>query len=76
MKQDEYLLILCDNLRRLRRAHGLSKKEMAKILGIGVKSLSLLENNILPPRLGCEMLFRASQHFKIRACELFEPTEK
>ena len=76
MQTDESFLIFCGNLRRLRGTHGLSKKEMAGIPGIGVKSLTLLENNIIPPRLGCELLFRASQYFKIRACDLFRLMEE
>ena len=75
MQNDKYFLTFCDNLRQLRNAHGLSQKKMAGILGIGVKSLTLLENNIMPPRLGCEMLFHASRYFNIRAYELFLPME-
>lgn len=76
MQTDDYPLVFCRNLRNLRKAHGLSKKKMAGILGIGVKSLTLLEHDIIPPRLGCEMLFRASRYFKIKVCELFLPIEE
>lgn len=76
MQSDESLLIFCGNLRYLRCRHGLSKREMSRILGIGVKSLTLLENNTVPPRLGCKMLFRASRYFKIRTCDLFRPIEE
>ena len=71
MQTDESFLIFCGNLRRLRSTHELSKKEMAGIPGIGIKSLTLLENNIIPPRLGCELLFRASRYFKIKVIANF-----
>jgi transcriptional regulator with XRE-family HTH domain len=71
----EELLILCENLRRLRREYGFSKREMAEILGIGVASLTLLEQDRIPPRLSCAVLFRASRYFRIRAHELFQPME-
>ena len=76
MKSEDCILALCGNLRQLRTMHGLSEKEMARIIGISVKSLALLENNRIPPRLGCDFLFRASRHFKIKASELFLPMEK
>ena len=76
MQSGECLLLFCGNLRKLRKAHGLSKKKMASILGISVRSLTLLENDVIPPRPGCDMLFRTSQYFKIRVCELFLPMEE
>ena len=39
----------CQNIRRLRMEHKFSQKQMASMLGIGVKSLRLLERNIIPP---------------------------
>ena len=41
----------CENIRLLRQAHLLSKKEMADIMGINVKTLDMLEGNILPKHL-------------------------
>ncbi len=38
---------------------------MAKILGIGVKSFNALENNIIPKRLGVEVLIRIHNIFGI-----------
>ena len=63
--------ILCQNIKSLRQKHNLSKKEMSKILGIGMKTLNQIENGILPPRMSCEPLFRIQSHFGIRPQQLF-----
>lgn len=57
------LLILCDNVRILRRRAGLTQKEMAKRLGVGVGSISMLEKGVVPKRLSCEVLFRLALEF-------------
>lgn len=75
MQKDNSLSFLCNNLRRLRAAHGLTKKQMAEILGISIRSLTLLENNVIPPRLGCQMLFQASGYFGIKAHKLLQSME-
>lgn len=61
----------CKNVKLLRETHGLSQKEMAKICGIGVQSLSTLESGICPPRISCSILFRLSKHFHIPISTLF-----
>lgn len=38
---------------------------MAKLIGIGTKSLTLIENGRLPPRLGCDVLFEIQKEFGI-----------
>ena len=57
--------ILCKNIKYLRFQHNLSKKEMAKKLGIGIASLSKIESGILPPRLTHELLLLIHEHFGI-----------
>ncbi|MGN0968016.1 MAG: hypothetical protein ACI4O3_01990 [Oscillospiraceae bacterium] len=76
MTHEEKLLALCANLRYLRRTHELSKRKMAGILGVGVHTITALENDIVPRRLGSSALVRASQYFMIRTDELFSPLEK
>lgn len=73
--QDE-ILMLCNNLRQLRKQHGISKKEMAALLHISVRSLNQLENDFIPPRLRCDFLFYASSHFRIKICDLFFPLDE
>ena len=61
------------NIKILRESVGFSKKEMAKILGIGVASLSKLEQGVLPPRAEVSIIFELSQHFNIQPHKLFLP---
>lgn len=56
---------LSHNIVRLRKKHGLSKKEMASILGIGVKSLSRIENGDFPKRIGVHLIINIWEHFGI-----------
>ena len=72
MQNDEYAIIFCQNIKALREKNGISKKEMAKILEVGVKSLSEIEQNILPPRLKVDIISKLSKHFKISPRELFD----
>lgn len=60
----------CVNVYYLRKKHGLSKREMAQILGVGIKTLNVLEEGVLPQRLGCAVLVRASEHFGISTDQL------
>lgn len=60
---------LCENLmhniRFLRRYHKLSKKRMALILGVGVKTIAKIEENIWPPNLPAFLLLFAWRRFGI-----------
>lgn len=55
----------------LRKQHGLSKKQMAKILGIGIGSLNKLENGELPPRMSIRILDRIQKYFGISKADQF-----
>ena len=59
------LLIFTRNIAGLRTHYGYSKKHMAKLLEISVKTLTKLENGIIPPRLMVDVVFTASAHFHI-----------
>lgn len=59
------------NVMWLRKCNGLSKKEMAKIMGIGVESLNKIENGELPPKMSVEAVFNIQQHFRISPKSLF-----
>lgn len=56
--------LIC-NIAYLRKRLGISKREMAKLLGIGVATLQKLEQGILPPRLGVELFFHIQRNFGI-----------
>lgn len=64
--------IFMENVVHLRRAHGLSRRNMAEILGIGVKSLHKIERGVMPPRLRVDVLFRIQTYFNLSPAALFQ----
>lgn len=73
MDTNKELRFFCENLHRLRMAHGLSKTKMTAILGISVKTLTLVESGIVPSRLGSSVLLRIHRYFGIKPHQLFRP---
>ena len=57
--------IFLHNIRWLRKHYGLSKKEMAKRLEIGLWSLNQIEQNRLPPKLQCDIIFTVYKEFGV-----------
>lgn len=64
--------IFCDNVKKLREINKLSKKEMAKRLHITVKSLSILEQGIIPPRMSLKVAISISKEFGLLLKDVFE----
>ena len=60
----------CSNVTALRKRNQLSKKKMAKILGIGIKTLTEIEKGVLPPKTSCTALIGACGFFGISADDL------
>ena len=58
------------NIVWLRKHNGLSKKEMAKRLEIGLWSLNKIERGELPPRLHCDIIFAVHHEFGIPYADL------
>ena len=73
MEQSDEEKNFCTNMRSLRLLHKLSQKEMAKALGIGLKSLRKIEAGEIPPRLSTDVLFAIHNRFGIRISNLFKP---
>ena len=71
-ENQEQLLNFCDNVRLLRRRAGLTQKEMAKRLGVGAVSISMLEKGTVPKRLSCEVLFRLALEFGASPTDLLK----
>ncbi len=63
---------LLHNIKHLRISNNISKKQMAKMLGIGLKTLNKIENGEMPPKLGASVLCNISKHFNISTYKLFE----
>lgn len=64
--------IFLRNIIWLRKHNGLSKKEMAKRLDIGLWSLNKIEKGELPPRLHCDIIFAVHQNFGIPCADLLD----
>lgn len=58
------------NITWLRKHYGLSKKEMAKRLEIGLFTLNKIEKGELPPRLTCDIIFCVHKKFGIGMAEV------
>ena len=72
MNQNKWEKTFLHNVAWLRRHFGLSKKEMAQRLGIGLHSLNKIECGELPAKLGVEVLFRIDREFGIDPQTLLE----
>lgn len=69
---DKSLENLIYNLKWLRKELNLSKKQMAKSLGVGVGSLNKMENGVYPPRLKANVLLAVWDNFGIYPSVLLE----
>ena len=70
MDADKEADILGKNLLTIRKRNQLTQIEMARILGIGIRSLRNLEHGILPQHLTCDFLFAVYSQFGIRPSSL------
>lgn len=59
------------NLYLIRKKNGLTQKEMAKRIGIGINTLRQLEKGIIPSRVSVGLIFNISNEFNIEPYELF-----
>ena len=71
MTVQEEIAIFCANLKCLREKKGLTRREMASCLDIGVETLKRLERGEIPPRVSIEVILRASKVFGLHPKELF-----
>ena len=71
MNKETEIMLFCENIKSIRKTNKLSKKEMAKLIGTGTKSLTLIENGRLPPKLGCNVLFEIQKEFGIAPKTMF-----
>lgn len=75
MTTDREMEIFGKNIRALRKKKGLTQKEMAVIMGIGVKSLRTIEAGSFPKRFGINAVIRAAKAFHIMPSELFRASD-
>ena len=65
----------CNNIKKLRAKHKLTKKGMAKILHIGVGSLTKIENGTMPKLLRADIFFYIHEKFNITASRIVMPLD-
>ena len=70
------LEILMKNIEYIRNKNMLSKKEMAKILGISTNTLNKIENGIISKRITVEIIYRIYKTFGILPSQQFKPLNK
>lgn len=75
MNKDIEWHIFCQNIRQLRAHYGLSKTRMAGLLGVSIKTISSLEQGIVPPRMSSVVLYNIHVHFHILPHKMFTPLE-
>ena len=72
MTTDREMKMFGENIRALRKKNGLTQKEMAAIMGIGVKSLRTIESGSFPKRFGINAVIRVAETFHIMPSRLFD----
>jgi len=71
MKIQSELDIFCENIRYLRRIHGLSQEEMAQCLKIDLYSLKQLETGSVPEDIEVTVLFAIQDSFSVPLSHIF-----
>ena len=64
---DQYVQNFCRNVRYLRLSRGLTRLQMARIMGIGVDKLGRIERGEAPLRITSAMICRLCDHFNLSA---------
>ncbi len=72
MSEEKEMNNLLYNITWLRKKEKLSKKEMARILGIGKVSINKIEKGEVPKRLVANAIIAIYQNFGISPAVLFE----
>ena len=70
------LEILMKNIKYIRNKNGLSKTEMARMLGIRINTLEKIENCIITKSLTVEIIYRIHKTFGISPSQQFKPLNK
>ncbi len=69
---DKEFLILCQNIKQIRKVYKLTQKEMAQICGTSIYYIQKLEHDILPERFGIDILFNIYDYFGITPAQMFK----
>ncbi len=61
----------CRNVAWLRKRYRLSKEKMASFLQIGTRTLTQIEQGVIPPQLNGTIIIRIWKIFEKNPCQLF-----
>lgn len=73
MKNDKYIQYFCENIKALRKISKLSKRKMAKKLGICIKWITALEKGKMPTELSVDVLISINRYFGVTPSKMFSP---
>ena len=76
MRKESWKQILCQNIGYLRKKNNLSRTQMAKIMGVTIKTLDSIERGVIPQRTNINLLYNLHRYFDIPMQDLLEPLEK
>ena len=66
----------CANVIKMQKKVGLTRREMATVMGIGMKSYEMLEQGRLSRRIGFSTLVRLAEYFGVSCDEWFTDIEE
>lgn len=69
---DRAIANIMHNVVYLRKKNGYTRKQMAEIMGVSMRTMYMFENGIHPPRLSCNYIYYLSKHFNIPIAYFFE----
>jgi transcriptional regulator with XRE-family HTH domain len=70
-ESDKEIKTFLKNIIWLRKNHGISKKEMSKILHISIVTINKIESGILPLKLSANIIWRIKLHFGVSPSDQF-----
>lgn len=73
MAISDEIAVFCGNVKILREQHGLTKSEMARIMGVSPASLRRIEAGELPKHLSAGVALRLAGLFGLEPYQLFLP---
>ena len=73
MNLNDSELVFCENIKTLREKNHLSKRSMAKKLGIGIAALNQLVTGCLPRRLRAGVFLRIEAEFGLSPEQMLSP---
>lgn len=72
MKMKDYEENFLSNIAWIRKYYGISKKNMAKLLKIGVADITCIETGKIPSELSAEIIFIVQKRFGVAPADLLE----